>query len=360
MKNAIEKKLLDVTAGAISSLRAPQPGAALNDECLRQWAATLPAAAYVRSLSTDVGRSSTAAVLALAGSVLAPSVVPPSSGSGRRGNAAERFYVAAQLPWATLRADRLAELKSELRRREYSVNTINQTLSAVRGVLTQCWRAGELGSDELARLKESLKGVRGSTMPAGRHVEREELQRILEQCLQDVTVAGIRDALIVCLLAAGLRRAEVAAIQLEDFDLRTGRLVVRGKGNKQRETFILKAGQSAAIRWLEHRGWDRGPLLRAVNKHGSVSSKLGMTSQAIYNVLKKRAGGAGVEVTPHDLRRTMIGEAFSSGFDIASIQALVGHASPATTSRYDRRPMDYRRAIMSELALNDGQGGVER
>ena len=136
--------------------------------------------------------------------------------------------------------------------------------------------------------------------------------------------------------------------------------MVRGKGNKQRETFILKAGQSAAIRWLEHRGWDRGPLLRAVNKHGSVSSKLGMTSQAIYNVLKKRAGGAGVEVTPHDLRRTMIGEAFSSGFDIASIQALVGHASPATTSRYDRRPMDYRRAIMSELALNDGQGGVER
>ncbi len=358
MKSKNEVKLLDLKNSIERSLSSVSPGSALTDDHLRKWAATMPAAAYVRGLNSDTARNSTAAVVALAASLLAPEAIPESLGSGRRGNAAQRFLAACQLPWSALRGDRLAELKAELRRRKYSVNTINQTLSAVRGVLTQCWRSGQLDTDSLERLKESLKSVRGSTLPRGRHVPREELQLILRDCLQDPTPAGIRDAVIVCLLAAGLRRAEVAGLQLESLDLRTGRLTVIGKGNKQRETYLLGAGLDAAYRWIELRGHRPGALLCGVNKHGSISQKLGMTSQAIYNALLKRAHRVGVEVSPHDLRRTLIGEAFSNGFDVASIQALVGHASPATTSRYDRRPNDVRKAMMSKLALEAMEGGL--
>ncbi len=41
--------------------------------------------------------------------------------------------------------------------------------------------------------------------------------------------------------------------------------------------------------------------------------------------------------TPHDLRRTFAREMLDAGVDLVTVQKLMGHASPVTTSRYDRR-----------------------
>ncbi len=75
-----------------------------------------------------------------------------------------------------------------------------------------------------------------------------------------------------------------------------------------------------------------------VGKGGKVHAGRSMTAQALMLRLQFRAAQAGIRpCMPHDLRRTYISELLDAGAEIASVQALAGHASPTTTTRYDRR-----------------------
>ena len=210
-------------------------------------------------------------------------------------------------------------------------------LAALRGVLGEAWRLGLMDAEAYHRAA-GVPGVRGAGLPRGRALGPGELAALFAACAADPTPAGARDAALLALLHAGLRRAEVVALDLADLDPADGRLVVRrGKGNRARALYVPEGGRRALAAWLAARGDVPGPLLRPARRGGHLApGRLG--AQSVLGILGRLCLRAGVRpATPHDLRRSMISEMLDAGVDIATVQRVAGHASVGTTARYDRR-----------------------
>ncbi len=244
---------------------------------------------------------------------------------------------ALSLPWGQVRYPHVAALRSQLAS-TYAPASANKMLCALRGALREAWRLGQIPEADYRRAID-VKGVRGETLPAGRALTIGEVGAMLEACARDESTLGGRDgALIAVLYSCGLRRAEICGLELADFDAAEATLVVRrGKGRKDRSVPVEAGACAALADWLQLRGQEPGPMFTGVGRAGRLEGQR-LSTQAIYNALRKRAKQAGIErMSPHDLRRTLITHLLGAGADVLTVSRIAGHASVATTARYDRR-----------------------
>ena len=127
---------------------------------------------------------------------------------------------------------------------------------------------------------------------------------------------------------------------------------VVGKGGKQRLVPLSPTAGPFLAAWLELRGTSPGPLFCPITRARTLRLGRSLTGEAVRQLLRRRALAAGVPaISPHDLRRTYAGDLLDAGADLPAVQQLLGHASPATTSHYDRRGDRARRAAAERLRL---------
>ncbi len=286
-----------------------------------------PAAVYVASLSTRVSRETMIYAL-------------------RR---AARFFSStpAELDWCSLRFGHLSSLRAHLIETA-APSTGNRVLSAVRGVLHTAVKLGRMGHVEMLTACD-VETIRGWREPRGRALSVEEISAMVRAC-DGRALVGDRDrALLAIVFGAGLRRAEAVSLNVGALD--AGELRIIGKGNKERIVPVPSNVRRAVELWERARGAPSGaPLF--VGFHHGVPSTDRLSGGGLYLAFEALAGRAGVaRFSPHDLRRTYIGELFDLGVDIKTIQDLVGHSSPITTARYDRRPARTRRAAAERLVF---------
>jgi integrase/recombinase XerD len=198
-------------------------------------------------------------------------------------------------------------------------------MAALRSLLRSAHRAGYLGRD----LGPFLRVPRHGWTASGRILEADEVAALMAAAARARGGRGPRDHAIVRLLYHGLRRAELAALDVGDVHAREtgeGSLSVRGKGGRPREVWI----SMATLGELRALYADRlGPLF--VSRTGRR-----LLPAAVNELVQAAARRAGLRqaVSAHWLRHSCATHAAQRGAPLHEIAAELGHASVATTTHY--------------------------
>lgn len=248
-------------------------------------------------------------------------------------------------PWALLRYEHTQALRAVVAER-YAPRTANKHLSVLRGVLREAWKLGHLTAEELARTL-AFDGVKGDTPEAGRMLSRDDLTRLFAAC--GAGPLGARDAAILAVaLFGGLRRAEIAGLDLADVEGAV--LAVLGKRKKYRKVPVPAQAVEFIDRWLAVRGRAAGPLFVPVRKGGHLVVGQRLSTAGVWKILREAVDRAAIaHATPHDFRRTFISTLLSK-VDAKTVKDLAGHARVDTTMGYDRRDDARKREAATTLA----------
>jgi len=257
---------------------------------------------------------------------------------------------AETFPWETVTYKESMKVRVALTER-YKASTVNKMLSTFRGVLKQTWRLGLIDSDHYRRAAD-VENLRNSNLLSGRALADEEISKLFETCTTDQTPKGARDAaLFAVFYGCGLRRGELAQLDVDDFDPADCSILVQGKRRKQRTVYLSEQACQHLSAWLGRRGSDPGPLFCPVGQTGEVRLTR-LRGESIAYILRRRQQEAGTEAfSPHDLRRSFVTALLDAGEDVFTVQNLAGHADVTTTARYDRRDESAKRRAVQSLDL---------
>lgn len=166
----------------------------------------------------------------------------------------------------------------------------------------------------------------------------------------------VRDLTIIELLfSTGLRVSELVNLKVDDVNIISDYIVVKGKGNRER---IVPLG-SLAKKYLKEYLLVRKKTLDKFKRDDGFLfiSRLGkkISRVSIWKMVKKYVILAGLEdkITVHTLRHSFATELLRNGADLRSVQELLGHKSILATQIYTHITDESKfRAIFNMKSMN--------
>ena len=152
--------------------------------------------------------------------------------------------------------------------------------------------------------------------------------------IDDDSEMGLRDrAIFELMYSSGLRVSELASLDVDSIDARTGEVRVTGKGSKTR---IVPVG-GRALEALDAYAGARAKLARPGDRALFVGrSGRRVSVREVQRRIKRWAAAAGIDakVHPHMLRHSFASHVLQSSGDLRAVQEMLGHASIASTQVY--------------------------
>ena len=261
-----------------------------------------------------------------------------------------------EFPWHQLQPGHITALVAALRADGYAPNTSSLYVNAIRGVMNQAWQQSLITQDHLLKIR-AVKAGGGTRLSKGRNLRRTLIRELMDVCAADPRPQGLRDAAIIAILyGSGMRKSESVNMDLSQINVAERSLQVMGKGNKELIKFAPAWAFEKLEAWLAFR---RAHLPEGVSddnflfnriRRGNHITRERITKHAIYYIAKQRGKQVGVNIMPHDFRRSFITRVIEE-YDVSIAQKLAHHANIATTVSYDMRDDNERRNATDRFIL---------
>lgn len=170
-------------------------------------------------------------------------------------------------------------------------------------------------------------------------ISREETALLLEsgkKCASWSNV-GYRDyAIIATILYTGMRREEITSVRLSDVNLAEGRILIHGKGSKQRIAYINEELNSILSEYVSTY---RIEIAGSVGSDYLFPSRKSnrMSMRSVNDVVNKAYEQVGIKkkgMGAHILRKRFATSVFEKTGNVATLSKMLGHTSPTVTMRY--------------------------
>ena len=145
-------------------------------------------------------------------------------------------------------------------------------------------------------------------------------------------------ALILLLITTGCRNNEIVQLKVKDLDLIGRKALVVGKGSKERRVFFNTETAEALDHYWTVRGFrEKNNPAFARHDDGTGKKIQKLTTTSIRNIVDEIVMAAGLDkgtFTPHYFRHAFAIKMLQETHDLALVQDLLGHATPASTRVY--------------------------
>ena len=243
--------------------------------------------------------------------------------------------IGRQTPVASVSHRQLEEWARRLAGQGYATSSIRRKFAALRVFYNFLLRREAVETSPFLRVRLDLAPP--ATLP--RVLQLHDIHRLLLSAEEAVeaahttyarTLALRNRALVELLFATGLRVGEATALNLSDYSIRSGTMLVQGKGARERQAMLPdRTSQEALADYLRERNTSHPALF--INNRGTR-----LSPQGAGNAIKRLARTVALshKVTPHVLRHTIATQLLEQGANLREVQTFLGHASITTTQRY--------------------------
>ncbi len=235
-------------------------------------------------------------------------------------------------------ADAVRGFLADLHERGNSRASAGRRLAALRTFARFLVREECLADDPTALVGSPRKE---QTLPA--HLGADEVARLVE-APDTTSVGGRRDrAILELLYASGLRLSELVGLDLDDVNLSSRIVRVRGKGGRERLVPFNRTALGALRAMLADAVAPEAGRPTGASRHGRLRHALFLnlrggclTSRSVDRIVRRYVRQAAIQrgISPHALRHTFATHLLQAGADLRAIQELLGHARLGTTQRY--------------------------
>lgn len=218
----------------------------------------------------------------------------------------------------------IREYLKELYNKKYSPSSISRKVSSLKSYFKYLEAENKIKNNPMTLISNPKKEKK---LP--NFLNYNDLEKLLNTPDKE-TEEGIRDLLILEMLySTGIRVSELVNIEIKNINYGEHKILVLGKGNKERYVYYGTKCQNILNNYLKVRKANTNYLL--VNKHGNKLNE--RTVRKIIEETTKKAG-INVHVTPHVLRHTYATHMLNEGADLKSVGDLLGHENLSTTQIY--------------------------